>query len=92
MAEAVGRRLHELARRSQVLCVTHLPQIAAFADHHYEVQKQVAGGRTETFVRLLDQDERIEELARMLGGTVITETARRHALEMLTRSASAVAQ
>jgi DNA repair protein RecN (Recombination protein N) len=86
VAEAVGRRLRDLARGNQVLCVTHLPQIAAFANHHYIVQKQVVAGRTETSIRLLDQKERVEELARMLGGELITEAARRHAREMLAHS------
>ena len=65
-AEAVGRRLHRLARCYQLLCVTHLPQIAGFADHHYSVEKQVKAGRTITTVTELRGDERVQELARML--------------------------
>lgn len=88
VAAAVGRRLHDLAAHSQVLCVTHLPQIAAFADRHYCVAKQVVGSRTETFVQLLGRrDERVEEIARMMGGLSITEAARRHARELLSSSA-----
>jgi DNA repair protein RecN (Recombination protein N) len=86
VAETVGRRLRELARTNQVLCVTHLPQIAAFAAQHFTVSKHAVGSRTETSVKLLDHQARIEEMARMLGGEVITETARRHAREMLAHS------
>jgi DNA repair protein RecN (Recombination protein N) len=68
VAEAVGRRLRSLSRTRQVLCVTHQPQIARFADHHYVVDKSVWGGRTVTSVRSLDQEERVGELARMIGG------------------------
>ncbi len=89
VAEAVGRRLRDLARGNQVLCVTHLPQIAAFADQHYRVLKFAAGGRTETSVKLIGEGERVEELARMLGGEVITEAARLHAKEMLEHSLAA---
>jgi len=69
-----------------VMCVTHLPQIAAFAQQHYAVLKFTDGGRTETAARLLEEKDRIEEIARMLGGELITEAARRHASEMLTYS------
>jgi DNA repair protein RecN (Recombination protein N) len=86
VAEAVGRRLHQIASSNQVLCVTHLPQIASFAHHHYHVKKDAVGSRTETFVRHLAGGERVHELARMLGGEVITETARNHAREMFERS------
>lgn len=83
VAEAVGRRLRAIAGDNQVLCVTHLPQIAAFARHHFNVHKRVVGNRTETFVKHLTDQERAEELARMLGGETITQTTRSHALEML---------
>jgi DNA repair protein RecN (Recombination protein N) len=85
-AEAVGRRLLDISGKNQVLCVTHLPQIAAFAKHHFTVCKEVAGGRTETVVKKLDDPARIKELSRMLGGETITETTRRYALEMLERA------
>ena len=68
VAEAVGRRLKALAATRQVLCVTHQPQIARFADHHYTVEKNVEGGRTVTTIRELNRDERISELARMIEG------------------------
>ncbi len=86
VAEAVGRRLRDISFSNQVLCVTHLPQIAAFANNHYRVSKAVVGSRTETAVHLLADSERVEELARMLGGETITETTRKHASEMLSHS------
>jgi DNA repair protein RecN (Recombination protein N) len=82
-AEAVGRKLKELAGSSQVLCVTHLPQIACFADHHYLIQKSIAGGRTRTTVRRIRGSERTEEVARMLSGARLTEASRRNAEQML---------
>lgn len=82
VAEAVGLKLKELAITQQVLCVTHQPQIASLADAHFMVEKETAKGRTSIGVRQLDEAEQIEELARMLAGARITETARRHALEM----------
>lgn len=86
VAEAVGKRLLEIAASNQVLCVTHLPQIAAFAQNHYRVHKEVSGGRTETYVKRLSEPERVQELSRMLGGKAITEATRRYAAEMLKRS------
>ncbi|HYK88525.1 MAG TPA: DNA repair protein RecN [Acidobacteriota bacterium] len=86
VAEAVGRRLRDISAGGQVLCVTHLPQIAAFANRHFSVRKEAIGSRTETLVRVLNDTERVEELARMTGGEIITETTRRHAMEMLEHS------
>ncbi|MGH9508310.1 MAG: DNA repair protein RecN [Terriglobales bacterium] len=86
-AEAVGRKLKALARSNQVLCITHLPQIASFADLHYVVEKREAAGRTRTSVRLLKEQERTEELARMLSGAQLTETSRRHAQQLLKTNA-----
>lgn len=83
VAEVVGRKLASLAGERQVLCVTHLPQIAAFAHQHYLVQKSQEGGRTITTVEVLDGQARVQELARMLGGEKVTETARKHASELL---------
>ncbi len=91
VAEAVGRRLRDIAHSGQVLCVTHLPQIAAFAWQHFSVRKETVGSRTETFVQALDDSERVEELARMTGGEVITDTTRRHAQEMLQHASSPAA-
>ncbi len=82
-AEAVGRKLKTLAESAQVLCVTHLPQIAAFADHHYVIEKKEIGGRTVTSIRRLGADERTREVARMLSGAQLTETSLRHAEQML---------
>jgi DNA repair protein RecN (Recombination protein N) len=83
VAEVVGRQLKQLAESGQVLCVTHLAQVAAQADHQLSVSKRVAGSAIRTSVQSLDPDARIEELARMLGGTRITSTTREHAREML---------
>jgi len=82
-AEAVGRKLKSLARSNQVLCVTHLPQIATFADQHYVIEKKESGGRTRTGIRLVAGDERTEEVARMLSGAKLTETSRKHAEQMI---------
>ncbi len=83
IAERVGRRLLDLSAGHQVLCITHLPQIAALADHHYFVEKKVLGDRIVTSIRTLSKKERVEELARMLGGLQITALTRRHAEEMI---------
>ena len=83
VAEVVGRRLKALADQHQVLCITHLPQIAVFADHAYTVTKKTTRGRTISSAQRLTQRERLQELARMLGGVEITPEARRHAREML---------
>ncbi len=82
-AEAVGKKLKSLSRANQVLCVTHLPQIATFADHHYLIEKKESGGRTRTSVRAITGEERTEEIARMLSGAKLTETSRKHAEQML---------
>jgi DNA repair protein RecN (Recombination protein N) len=86
-AEAVGRKLKALARSNQVLCITHLPQIASFADHHYLIEKDEAGGRAKTQVRPLDPAQRTEEIARMLSGAKLTETSRQHAEQLLKANA-----
>jgi DNA repair protein RecN (Recombination protein N) len=83
VAEMLGRRLKEVGDNSQVLCVTHLPQVASIAAHHYRINKITDGKSTRTSVVQLGNDERIEELARMLGGVSITEKTRAHAAEML---------
>jgi len=83
VADAVGRKLRALGSAFQVLCITHLPQIAAYADTHFQIDKHVGRGRTTTSVRRLDVDERVEELGRMLGGEAITDGIRRSAREML---------
>ncbi len=85
-AEAVGQKLKSLSRTQQVLCVTHLPQIAAFADQHFLIEKHEQQGRTRTAIHLLDEGSRTEEVARMLSGAKLTETSIRHAEHMLKTS------
>ena len=85
VADVVGRKLRTLGGAFQVLCITHLPQIAAYADTHFEIEKRVDGGRTRTTVRRLDEPGRVEELARMLGGEAVSEGLRQSAREMLTQ-------
>jgi len=85
-AEAVGHKLKVLSRAQQVLCVTHLPQIAAFADQHFLIEKREDRGRTKTQVRLLDDRTRVEEVARMLSGAVVTEASQHHASQMIEAS------
>ena len=82
-AEAVGKKLKSLARSHQVLCVTHLPQIATFGYHHYVIEKKESGGRTRTGIREVTGEERTEEVARMLSGAKLTETSRKHAEQMI---------
>ncbi len=83
MAEVVGRKLRELSRHHQVICVTHLPQIACFADQHHSVRKEVKSGRTITLVDRLDKESIVDEIARMLGGVKVTDKTRAHAKEMI---------
>lgn len=86
VAEAVGLKLKALSKTQQVLCVTHQPQVASLADHHYLVEKATIGNKTKVGVRELLENEQVEEIARMLTGKEITETARQHAREMLAGS------
>ena len=83
VSEAVGVKLKKLAGSNQVLCVTHQPQIARFADNHLLVQKEVVSGHTEVKIEKLDRRARVEEIARLLTGAEITDSARRHARELL---------
>jgi DNA repair protein RecN (Recombination protein N) len=85
-AEAVGQKLKSLSRGQQVLCVTHLPQIAAFADQHFLIDKRESGGRTKTKVTLLDDQARTHEVARMVSGAMVTETSLQHAAQMIAGS------
>lgn len=85
-AEAVGQKLKALSRTQQVLCVTHLPQIAAFADQHLVVEKREADGRTKTRIRTLDDRARTHEVARMLSGATVTDTSLQHAAQMIAAS------
>ena len=86
-AEAVGKALKSLSSSNQVLCVTHLPQIATFAEHHYLIEKRRSGERTRTTVRKITGQERTEEIARMLSGAKLTETSLKHAEQMLKANA-----
>ncbi len=86
VAEMVGRRLQELGERRQVLCVTHLPHVASLADAHFRISKVTDGKATRTGVCGLSEDERVEEIARMLGGVEITQKTIDHAAEMLSGS------
>ena len=82
-AEVVGRKLSELARHHQVICITHLPQIAKFGEHHFSIAKHVSDGRTLTTIQPLNKKDRTKEIARMLGGEEITQTTLDHARELL---------
>ena len=83
VAEIVGRMLKQLGRKRQVMCITHLPQVAASADHQWRVAKATAQSKVSSRVTALEGEERVDEIARMLGGVKITETTRKHAAEML---------
>jgi DNA repair protein RecN (Recombination protein N) len=83
VAEVVGKKLFSLARHHQVICITHLPQIAKFGDHHFRISKRVSDGRTSTTIKRLSETERVKEIARMLGGEKITQATLDHAHEML---------
>jgi DNA repair protein RecN (Recombination protein N) len=86
-AEAVGKKLKSLSKGNQVLCVTHLPQIATFADHHFVIEKRISGERTKTTVRAISGEQRTTEVARMLSGAKLTETSRKHAEQMIKANA-----
>lgn len=85
-AEAVGKKLKTLSRGQQVLCITHLPQIAAFADQHFLIEKTEKRGRTQTAIRRMEEAERAREIARMLSGEKLTETSLKHAEHLLAAS------
>ena len=84
VADAVGEKLEELAALHQIICVTHLPQIASFAPAHYRIDKIERKGRIETRIERLDNEARVDEIARMLAGAVVTESARKHARQLVT--------
>ena len=87
-AEVVGRKLSELAGHHQVICITHLPQIAKFGNQHFRISKKVSSGRTRTAIQLLNNEDRYKEIARMLGGEKITQTTLAHARELLERQSN----
>jgi DNA repair protein RecN (Recombination protein N) len=86
VADIVGRKLRQLSTTRQVLCVTHLPQVASHGDAHYRVSKETDGKQSRTDVRALKSKERVEELSRMLGGVEVTARTRAHAAEMIDRA------
>jgi DNA repair protein RecN (Recombination protein N) len=81
-AQMVSEKLKQISKNHQVICITHLPQIASMADSHYLIQKSVQEGKTSTQIRMLDEAQSVEELARMLGGAKITDTVLESAREM----------
>jgi DNA repair protein RecN (Recombination protein N) len=83
MAGIVGRKLKEVSKRHQVICITHLPQIACFGDNHFLVSKRISGGKTNTQISVLSESDRLDEITRMLSGLKMTEKTREHAREML---------
>ena len=83
VAEVIGQKIKQVAGRHQVLCITHLPQIAVYGDRHFVVSKREVGERTASTVRALGEAERMEEVARMLGGIRVTDRTREAAAEML---------
>ena len=88
----LGRKLAELAQSYQVLAISHLPQVAAHASVHYRIEKEEVDGRAVTRVRKLSHDERLEEIARMLGGEHVTDTAKAHAKELVEGSSGSMSQ
>ena len=83
MGKAIGSKLDTVGRHHQVLCITHLPQVAVYGAFHYAVTKDVRDGRTRTQIARLNDESRVEEIARMLGGRDLTSVTLRHAREML---------
>ena len=81
-AQSVSEKLREISKTHQVICITHLPQIASMADVHFEIAKSVSQGKTVTRTKPLNREESVEELARLLGGAKITDAVRQNALEM----------
>jgi len=85
IAQAVGKSLHQLAQRHQIIAITHLPQIAGFADTHYSVEKIEDGKRTFTQLRKLSAEERVKEIARLMSGEKVTEASLRSARELIAK-------
>jgi len=83
VAQAIGEKIYQISIDSQVLSITHLPQVAALCDHHYYISKEVIGNRTKTAVKVLSSDSRIKEIARMISGAKITQATEEHAREMI---------
>ena len=83
MAQAIAEKIYQVSVDSQVLCISHLPQVAAMSDTHLFISKEVSGERTKTKVRGLDQDEKVREIGRMISGVEITSLTKEHARELL---------
>ena len=83
VAQAIANKIHLVAEHSQVLCISHLPQVAAMADHHFYIEKEVSGNRTKTHITNIEENTRVMEIARMLAGSDITELSIAHARELL---------
>ncbi|PAQ16286.1 DNA repair protein RecN [Bacillaceae bacterium SAOS 7] len=88
VAQAIGEKIHQVAIHSQVLCISHLPQVAAMADVHLYISKVMTGGRTKTFVEPLENEEKIKEIGRMISGVEMTDLTKQHAKELLELAAS----
>lgn len=86
VAQAIAEKIAVIGRYSQVLTITHLPQVAAVADNHYFIEKQVVGDRTETSIHTLSEDERVNEVARMLSGDELTDAAKENARDLIQRA------
>lgn len=91
VAQAIAEKISQIARHSQVLCITHLPQVAAISDHHFFIEKKVANARTKTTVNALDAAQKVDEIARMLSGSEITPLTQQHAAELI-KQATAIKQ
>ncbi|KHF31086.1 DNA repair protein RecN [Anoxybacillus sp. BCO1] len=83
VAQAIAEKIYRVARHSQVLCISHLPQVAAMADTHLFIEKETIDGRTKTTVEALNEEEKINEISRMISGVEITELTKQHARELL---------
>lgn len=83
VAQAIGNKIYTISQKSQVLCITHLPQVAAMSDHHYFIEKQVSDNRTTTTITELTTAQSVAEISRMLSGTAITKLTKEHASELL---------
>ncbi len=82
-AQIVGEKIYEISEKHQVICISHLPQIAALGDSHYIINKKTLGQKTQSYIERLDYEERVVEISRLIGGADITETTKKHAIEML---------
>jgi DNA repair protein RecN (Recombination protein N) len=83
VAQAIAEKIYRISVHSQVLCITHLPQVAAMADTHLFIMKEMQKGRTRTKVKVLNQEEKIKEIGRMISGVEMTDLTRQHAKELL---------